>query len=161
MNPLVELFIKKKTEEVDYGGDTESVKSGSHSAHEKIQPSWMDESSTSSEDEMSDIGLDLDGKPMHPPRREEDYKNNMDAYWDHPTNFRDYMSRDDARWYAENSRVVMKDPNQKPSTEKSFYRPPREKVTITVSLDKQSFETDNWSNPSRNQQTSWSSTEWK
>ena len=78
-----------------------------------------------SEEESSDSAFDLDGKPMHPPRRFEDYKDNMDAYFDHPTNFRDYMSRKDYRWMAENSRVVVKDPNQKPPTAKSFYRPPR------------------------------------
>ena len=153
IEPTRRIIHQEEDEEVDYGGDTESDQSGSYSEHEEIQ--------TQSEDESSDSALDLDGKSMHPPRRYEDYKDNMNAYWHHPTNFRDYMSRDDARWYAENSRVVIKDPSQKPPTEKSFYRPPREKITITVSLNKQSFETENWSNPSWNQQTSWSSGEWR
>ena len=81
-----------------------------------------------SDDQRPESSKDLDGGPIHPPRREEDDKDNMDAYWHHPTNFRDYMSRKEYRWMAENSRVVVKDPNQKPPSAKSFYRPPREKA---------------------------------
>ena len=61
-----------------------------------------------SDDQGSESSKDLDGGPIHPPRRYEDNKDNMDAYWYHPTNFRDYMTKEEARWYAGNSRVVLK-----------------------------------------------------